>query len=206
MSLKMLFLGILLLVGGILVAYFGYFVYPEYFLYGAGLAGLVAVLTPVFLIFLGIGFIYGSFGKEEVPSLAPPTVALIDERIDIEGKQYVDKEFSHCKKHLDPNEKILALIEGNVGEKPELNRLALTDRRIIFYPRGKSNGAITFDYKQIDTIKGKRGKILTHLGEVTLYTKGRTLSFKNMLEEYIDQIVDMTSKMKQKATTTVKES
>jgi hypothetical protein len=199
MGLKLLFSGILLLAAGILIAYVE-FGHPEIFFgwFGLGLAGPLVWGLFLLLIIVGIGFIYGGFGKEEVPQLAPPIDALVDQRIDIEGAQRVAEEISLCKKYFLPNEKLLAIIMGDVDGKPELNRLALTDNRIIFYSRDNSQSAILFDYEQIDTVRGKKGKVLTHLGEINLYMKGQPVRFRNMLEEYVDHILDIIHKMRQK--------
>ncbi len=195
-DIKWFSLGILLLVGGVLIAYVE-FGYPEYFFgwFGLGLAGPLVWGLFLVLIFLGIGFVYGSFGKEEV-TLAPPTAFLLDERIDIEGKQYVTKEISLCKRHLDSKEKILAIITGYVEGNSTLDRLALTDRRIVFYSRDDFQKAMVFDYEEIDSVEGKKGRFFTHLGEIKLCTRRETISFKNALEEYVDRIVDILSGMR----------
>jgi len=197
MSLKMLFIGILVLFCGILIAYVE-FVYPEFFFgwAGLGLAGPLAWGLFIILILLGIGLIRGSFSEEKIPPLASPTDIVVDERIDIEGKSYLEEEISHCKRYLDQDEKMLALIKGNVDGESEFNRLVLTNKQIIFYPRSKFQSAITLSYKQDPTVERKKGKFLTHLGEINFQIKGKNIKFKNILVEYIDEIIDIVSTMK----------
>lgn len=57
-DMRMLSIGLLCLVGGIIIAYFGYFVYPEYFLAFTGVGGPLAWGLPLLLIFLGIAITY----------------------------------------------------------------------------------------------------------------------------------------------------
>ena len=59
-DIRMLCIGVLCLVGGVLLFYFGYFVYPEYFLAFTGLGGPLAWGLPLLLIFLGTGIIWAT--------------------------------------------------------------------------------------------------------------------------------------------------
>lgn len=110
MDIKFFIIGILFLAFGIFSIY-GYFVYPEYFLW-AGLGGIVAVASPFIAVLLGIGFIYGSFSKEEVPP-PPSTSVLVDDWIVEEaldkGKPEAE-EISHCEKNLNSDEKLLLIV------------------------------------------------------------------------------------------------
>lgn len=195
LDIKFFSIGILLLAIGILSIY-GYFVYPEYLVW-VGIGGLLTLLFPFIAVLLGIGFIYGSFSKEEVPPLAPQTDSLIDERIDIEGAHRVAQETHICKQHFVPREKLLAIIVGEVEGNPELDRLALTDRRIIIYSSTRLKDVLTFGYGQVENVEGNKGKVLTHLGEINLFAEGAKVRFKNILEEYVGQILDTISKKKQ---------
>ena len=61
MNKKALIGGILLLVGGVVWAYWGYFLQPDVFIYAVGLSGIAGILGPVAIVFLGIFLIwYGS--------------------------------------------------------------------------------------------------------------------------------------------------
>jgi hypothetical protein len=197
LDMKFLSIGIVLLAFGILLVY-GLFSHPEYFIW-IGLGGVLALLSPFLAIILGIGFIYGSFSREEVPPMAPQTDFLIDERIDIEGARHVAQETSICKQHLLSGEKLLAIVLGEVEGRPELDHLALTDRRIIFYSSGKSEKPMILNHEEIKTVKGKKGKVLTHLGEINLNAKRKTVRFKNILAEYVDEIVQKMNKKYQHA-------
>lgn len=83
--------------------------------------------------------------------------------------------------------------------------MALTDKRIVFYPRGKGLIAIfkktnakSFNYDQIISVQGKKGWLM---GEISLATKERIIRFKNMLKDDVDQIATMISRRKDIAKT-----
>lgn len=198
MDIKFFLTGILLLAFGIFFVY-GYFVYPEYFLW-AGLGGIVAFLSPFIAVLLGIGLIYGSFSKEEV--LPPPSTSvvvddwIVEEALDKEKTEA--EEISHCEKNLNPNEKLLLIVAAR-GKKSELNRLALTDRRVIFYPKDKFQNGTSFDYDQIDTVKRKQRRLLGHLADITLSAKGETVKFEEVGIEWTDEVINKISEIKKKA-------
>ena len=54
MRIKALLLGILLLVGGVLLGFYGYCLDPAMFAYLVGQAGIGGLLSPLILIFLGV--------------------------------------------------------------------------------------------------------------------------------------------------------
>jgi len=123
----------------------------------------------------------------------------------LEDEEQADEETEEAEKHLDPDEKLLAIIEGLVDGASALNRLALTDKRVIFYPRGgglltafQKTSAISIDYGQIVTAQGKKGALL---GEINLSTRERIVRFKDMAKDDVDQIAGMISRMKDKAAT-----
>jgi len=122
------------------------------------------------------------------------TEPLIDEWILEQGEEAA--EIACCRNFFDPGEILMAIITGNVDGEPGLDRLALTDRRIILYSRARPQDALSFGYEQLSSVKGKRGKVLTHLGEVNLSARGRSVRFKNIGVDYVDQILDLISRMK----------
>lgn len=151
---------------------------------------------PMFI--LGLWMLMDSL-RSPSPSSSTPTVPLVDEWIGEQGKA---EEISYCKKYLDPNEKLLAIIAARV--ETGLNRLVLTDRRIILYPQGKFQDGISLNYDQIDTVKRRQEEFLIHLGDIILSAEGRIVKFEKVGVEYADQIVGMISEMKQKAATKVR--
>ena len=128
MRLNLFFIGLGLILVGLLIAFIE-FGYPELFFgwFGLGLAGPLVWGLFIILILIGIGALRGSFTDETLPPIAPQTRTIVDAQIDIEGEQYVEAEFTQCRKHLDPHENIVALITGTVEGTPHLNRLAITD-------------------------------------------------------------------------------
>jgi hypothetical protein len=127
------------------------------------------------------------------------TEPLVDECILEEGNEAA--EIANCKNYLDPHERLLAIIAGDVDGRVELNRLALTDRRVILYSQVRLQRAISFGYEEIVTVKGKKGMFLTHLGEINLLGKSGSVRFKNMGEQYLEQITKMISRMRRESTT-----
>jgi len=123
----------------------------------------------------------------------------------LEDEEQADEEAEEAETHLDPDEKLLAIIEGTVDGESSMNRLTLTDKRIIFYPRSKGllsafrkTSAISLNYGQIETVQGRKG---TLLGEINLSTKDRIVRFKNMAKDDVDQIAGMISRYKDRAET-----
>jgi len=123
----------------------------------------------------------------------------------LEDEEQTDEEAEIAQTYIDPDEKLLAVIEGNVDGESSLNRLALTDRRVVFYPRSegflsafKKTSAASFAYSQIETVQGRKG---TLLGEINLSAKDRIIRFKNMAKDDVDQIAGMISRYKEKAKT-----
>jgi len=121
----------------------------------------------------------------------------------LEDEEQADEEAEEAEKYLDPDERLLAIIEGCVDGASSLDRMALTSGRIIFYTRGKGflaafqkTSAISVDYSQIVTVQGKKG---TLLGEINLSTKDRIVRFKNMAEDDVDQMAGLISRMKDKS-------
>jgi hypothetical protein len=49
--------------------------------------------------------------------------------------ELVEEETEEAEKYLDPDEKLRAIIEGVVDGQTSLNRLAVTDSRIVFFPK-----------------------------------------------------------------------
>jgi len=121
-------------------------------------------------------------------------VPLIDEWISEQGNE--KEEISHCKKHLNPDERVLAIIAAR--EEHGLNRLALTDKRVALYPRGNFQGGLIFDYGEIDGVEGQHDRFLTHLGEITVSAKGIDVTLKKVGGEYVDKIPNMITEMKRK--------
>jgi len=120
----------------------------------------------------------------------------------LEDEEQVDEEVEEAEKYLDPDERLLAIIEGVIDGQASLNRLAVTDQRIIFYPVGgflaafRKTNAVPVDYNQIVTVEGKKGVLL---GEINISTKERIFRFKNMAKDDVDQIAGLISRMKDKA-------
>lgn len=198
MDVKFFSIGMLLLVLGIFFIY-GYFAYPEYFLW-AGLGGILALLSPFIAVVLGIGFIYGSFSKEEVP---PPfkTSVIVDDWIieeALDEKKSEAEEIADCKKHLEPDEKLLMIVASRT-ESARLNRVALTDNRVIFYQKGKFQSGTSFDYGEIDDAERRQSmsdRLTGHLADVLLSAKETTLKFEKVGIEWADEVISTISKMK----------
>jgi len=119
--------------------------------------------------------------------------------------ELADEESEEAEKYLDPDEKLRAIIEGVVDGQTSLNRLAVTDTRIVFYPKGggflasfSKTSAISLDYDQIVTVQGKKGMVM---GEIGVSTKDRIVRFKDMAKDDVDQIANMILRLKSKAKT-----
>jgi len=198
LDVKFFSIGILLLVLGIFFIY-GYFAYPEYFLW-AGLGGIVALLSPFIALLLGIGFIYGSFSKEKVPPPFKTSVIvddwIIEEALDEEKSEA--EEIADCENHLEPDEKLLMIVASR-AESARLNRAALTDNHVTFYPKGKFQSGKSFDYGEIDDAERRRSmsdRLTGHLIDIVLSAKGTTLKFEKVGIEWSDEVVSTISKMK----------
>jgi hypothetical protein len=120
-------------------------------------------------------------------------------------EELAEEESEEAEKYLDPDEKLRAIIAGVVDGSSSLNRLAVTDGRIIFYPKGggflslfSKTNAIVLDYDQIVTVQGKKGMVL---GEIDVSTKDKIIRFKDMAKDDVDPIVNMISRLKRKAKT-----
>ena len=145
--------------------------------------------TPIFI--LGLWTI--SFGVTSKPEKSlTGGVPLIDEWIGEEGKE--EEEMAECQRLLMADEKLLELVAAR--GQPGLNRLAVTDKRVVIYSKGNIQSAVSYDYGQIEKIKGKRNVALSHLGEIIVSGKRNTISLKNVGIEYVDQVVASVSKMK----------
>ncbi len=117
------------------------------------------------------------------------------------------EEVAEAKKYCTPDEKLLAIIDGSVDGESSFNRLALSDRRIIFYQRTRTEGfltvyqkknAISLDYGRVDSVQGRKGIML---GEVSLSTKERIIRFKNVDKRDVDRIAGMISRMRDRVAT-----
>jgi len=118
-------------------------------------------------------------------------------------EELAEDESEEARKYIDPDERLLAVIEGVVDGRTSLNRLAVTDCRIIFYPRGggflasfTKTSAISLDYDKIITVEGKKGMLL---GEIGIATKENVFRFKDMAKDDVDQIANMIVRRKEKA-------
>lgn len=119
--------------------------------------------------------------------------------------ELADEETEEAEKYVDPDEKLCAIIEGIVDGQTSLNRLAITDTRIVFYPKGggflasfSKTSAIFLDYDQIVTVQGKKGMVM---GEIGVSTKDRIVRFKDMAKDDVDSISNLISRLKSKAKT-----
>lgn len=154
--------------------------------------------SPLFGFLIGIPvFILGlwtvSIGVRSEPEKSLIGRApLIDEWIDEEGKE--EEETAECRKLLMADEKLLELVAAR--GQPGLNRLAVTDKRLVIYSQGNIQSAVSYDYRQIDVKKGQRNVVLRHLGEIIVSAKDNTISLKDVGIEYVDQVVALVSKMK----------
>ena len=122
----------------------------------------------------------------------------------LEDEEQAEEEEEEARSYLEPDERLIAIIEGSVDGQKALNRLAVTDARIIFYParRGflsafKKASAISIDYDQIVTVQGKKGVLL---GEINVSTKDSIIRFKDMAKDDVDQIASLISRLRKKAT------
>jgi hypothetical protein len=123
----------------------------------------------------------------------------------LEDEEQAEEEEEEAKNYVDSDEGLLAIIEGAVDGQSSLNRLAVTDRRIVFYPRSKGlfgslskASAVSLNYDQLVTVEGKKG---TLLGEINVSTKENIFRFKNMAKNDVDQIADLISRTKNKVKT-----
>jgi hypothetical protein len=119
-------------------------------------------------------------------------VWLIDEWICEEGKE--EEETAECQRLLAKDEKLLELVAAR--GQPSLNCLAVTDKRVVIYSQGNVQSAVSYDFEQIEEIRGKRNAVLRHLGEITIVAKGNAVSLKNVGIEYVDRVVALVSKTK----------
>ena len=154
--------------------------------------------SPLFGFLIGIPvFILGSWvlisGLRSQPRTSQfSNGPLVDEWIGESGKEEI--EIVECKRMLKIDEKLLALVA--VREEQGPNRLAVTDKRVMIYPQGKIEGVVSYDYGQIDAVKGKRNTPFFHLGQIILSVKGSNVILKTVGMEYVDQIVELISRMK----------
>ena len=116
----------------------------------------------------------------------------------LEGNEQTRREMEEARTYINSGEKLLAIINGNVEGRTSLNRLALTERRIVFYPGAEGllgsfvrENARSYDYGQIETIQGTKG---TLLGEITLSAKNRIVRFRNMTKDDVDLVAGMISR------------
>ena len=142
---------------------------------------------PVFL--LGLWAFLGGI-RSSPKTFQTPSTPLIDEWI---GEQGNDEE-SEFRRVLNGDEKLLALVAAR-GER-RLNRLAVTNRRVVIYSQGKIQSVVSYDYGKIDKAEGKRSAFLTHLGDINLSTREGFVRFKNVGVEYVDQVVALITRMK----------
>ena len=144
---------------------------------------------PVFVLGLWvfIGAIRSQPGTSQTSSFP-----LIDEWIGEQGKE--EEETSECRRILNRDEKLMALVAAR-GEQ-ELNRLAVTDKRVIIYAKGHIQTAASFDFGQIDKVEGQRSTPLIHLGAINVTVRGSVVSLKSVGIEYVDQVVALISRMK----------
>ena len=122
----------------------------------------------------------------------------------LEDEEQAEEEEDEARGYLDPDERLLAIIEGSVDGQSALNRLAVTDSRIIFYPakRGllsafKKTSAVSIDYCQIVAVQGKKGVLL---GEINISTKDSIIRFKDMAKDDVDQISNLIQRLRKKST------
>jgi hypothetical protein len=129
-----------------------------------------------------------------------------DSLLGIEGKEdeLAIEETEGAEKYVDPNERLRAIIQGVVDGQTSLNRLAVTDSRIVFYPKGggflesfRKTNPISLFYDQIVAVQGRKG---IALGEIEVSTKDRIIRFKDMSKGDVDQIANMIQRLKSKAT------
>ena len=159
----------------------------EFYIGSPWLGFLVGI--PVFI--LGLWTL--TFGIKSTPEKSLiGSVPLIDEWISEEGKEY--EETAECQRLLTVGERLLELVAAR--GQPGLNRLAVTDKRVIFYSRGNIQSAVSYEYEQISEVRGQRNVALRHLGEITVSANGSTVSLKNVGIEYVDKVVMLVSKMK----------
>lgn len=119
-------------------------------------------------------------------------VPLIDEWIGEEGNE--EEETAECQRLLARDEKLLELVAAR--GQPGLNRLAVTDKRVVIYSQGNVHSAVSYDNGQIEEVRGQRNAVLRHLGEITISAKGNAVSLKNVGIEYVDRVVALVSKTK----------
>ena len=117
---------------------------------------------------------------------------MIDEWIVEEGKE--EEETAECQRLLAKDEKLLELVAAR--GQPGLNRLAVTDKRVVIYSQGNVQSAVSYDFGEIEEVRGKRNAVLRHLGQITIVARGNAVSLKNVGIEYVDKVVALVSKTK----------
>jgi hypothetical protein len=182
------------LTSGLFLIY-GLFTHPEYFMW-AGLIGPLAILSPFAAVVLGASLIYGSFSRERLPSPISQSSAKVDDWIVEEafdqGKSK-DEEVAYCQRNLAPAERLLLIVASR--GRSAMNRLVLTDRRLLLYPKGDFTSGISFDYEDIYDARKQRRRILTYLADLTISVKGRTIEFKELGTEWADEVLHTIKKM-----------
>ena len=154
-------------------------------------SSLFGVLIGISVFILGSWVFIIGLRSQSGTSLVP-NGPLIDEWIGEQGKEEI--ETNECKKMLKTDEKLLALIA--IREEQGPNRLAATNKRVMIYPQGNIENLVSYDYGQIEAVRGKRNTPLVHLGEIILSVKGSNVILKTVGMEYVDQIVELISRMK----------
>jgi hypothetical protein len=119
-----------------------------------------------------------------------------------EREELAEEETEEARKYVGYDSKIRAIIEGVVDGQTRLNRLAVTNNQVVFYPKGgflasfQKTSAVFLDYDQIVAVQGRKGIVM---GEISVSTKDRIIRFKDMAKDDVDQIANMISRLKGKA-------
>lgn len=108
--------------------------------------------------------------------------------------QTEDEEIAYCQQNLALGEKLLLIVASRSGSA--MNRLALTDRRLLFYPKGDFRSAMSFDYEEVNDARKRQRTILKHLADLTFYARGGTVEFKDVGTEWADEVLQTIKKMK----------
>jgi hypothetical protein len=108
-------------------------------------------------------------------------------------------ETDEAKKHINPQEKIRAVVTGCLDGQTSLNRILLTEKQVVFYTKGvgflestSKASPISLNYDQIISFQVKKGWI--SLGEISISTKDKNFKFQNVEHDNVNLILDLKQK------------
>ena len=119
---------------------------------------------------------------------------IVDEWIDEQGNG--EREISELSKSLGQGEELLAIVAGRA--EAESNRLAVTDKRVLVYAEKDPSSGLSISFDEIVRVRRKREPVLTHLGEIELFTKTGSVKFRKVGFEYAEKAIALINKLRRK--------